>query len=339
VRFRGADAKTVPEYWLVFGQRGSLLTGAPRLAINPANALLNYLYALLEAETRNACLIAGLDPGLGIVHVDYRSRDSFALDLMEAVRPDVDTYVLELLQARTFQRKDFAETVRGVCRINPPLSHELGETSPHWGQRIGPVVEAVTAQLAAAPGSRVAALTTPLTGSNRSGSRNRKRPKPEARKAPRLPETCKACGDPVSVRQRLYCDDCLPARRQEHDTNLHKSALKAIKARRDVGDDPTHGGAAAQKRAAKNRDRKAAERAWESMNERPDPGVLSKRNPARDPGNPDSPAGASNWAVPPLPRHGSPRRTDAAPPPLASLYPGGRPLNSPFGQAEGGAGA
>ena len=274
VRFRDADAKTVPEYWLVFGQRGSLLTGAPRLAINPANALLNYLYALLEAETRNACLIAGLDPGLGIVHVDYRSRDSFALDLMEAVRPDVDSYVLELLQTRTFKRKDFAETVRGVCRINPPLSHELGETSPHWGQRIAPIVEAVAAQLAATPGSRVTALTTPLTGTNRSHSRSKKRPKPAARKTPRLPETCKSCGNPVPIRQRLYCDDCLPARRLEHDTTVHKSALAAMTARREAGQDPTHGGTAAKKRAAKNRDSIAAERAWESKNEKPDPAIF-----------------------------------------------------------------
>lgn len=274
VRFRGADARTVPEYWLVFGQRGSLLSGAPRLAINPANALLNYLYALLEAETRNACLIAGLDPGLGIVHVDYRSRDSFALDLMEAVRPDVDAYVLELLQARTFKRTDFAETVRGVCRINPPLSHELGETSPHWGQRIAPIVEGVAAQLAATPGSRVAALTTPLTGSNRSQTRNRKRPKQAPRRTPRLPEICRACGNPVPVRQRLYCDACLPARRREHDTNLHKSALAAMKARKEAGHDPTHGGTAAEKRAAKNRDRIAAERAWEAEHDKPDPAIF-----------------------------------------------------------------
>jgi hypothetical protein len=64
--------------------RGSLLTSSPRLAIKPANAILNYLYAILEAETRLACLTLGLDPGLGIVHADHRDRDSFALDLMEA---------------------------------------------------------------------------------------------------------------------------------------------------------------------------------------------------------------------------------------------------------------
>lgn len=129
----------VPEHWLRFGQRGSLLTSSPRLAINPANTILNYLYAILEAETRLACLTVGLDPGLGIVHVDHRSRDSFALDLMEAARPTVDAYLLELLQDRFFTRRDFAETARGVCRVNPPLSHELAETAQRWAEAIGPV--------------------------------------------------------------------------------------------------------------------------------------------------------------------------------------------------------
>jgi CRISPR/Cas system-associated endonuclease Cas1 len=74
VRFTATDARAVPEHWLSFGQRGSLLTGSPRLAINPAIAILNYLYAILEAETRLACVTVGLDPGLGSVHVGYRSR-------------------------------------------------------------------------------------------------------------------------------------------------------------------------------------------------------------------------------------------------------------------------
>src|SRR5262249_23091818 len=86
VRFRPAERARTPEHWLRFGQRGSPLTAAPRGAVNPANALLNYLYAILEAETRVALLTVGLDPGLGIVHADVRARDSLALDVMEAVR-------------------------------------------------------------------------------------------------------------------------------------------------------------------------------------------------------------------------------------------------------------
>jgi CRISPR-associated endonuclease Cas1 len=84
------------------------------MAANPANAILNYLYALLEAECRIACLAIGLDPGLGIVHADQRSRDSLALDIMEAVRPDVDAYVLDLLASRVFAARDFHETRQGA---------------------------------------------------------------------------------------------------------------------------------------------------------------------------------------------------------------------------------
>jgi hypothetical protein len=49
---------------------------------------------------------------------------------MEVARPAVDGYLLDLLQTRTFCRRDFAETPRGVCRVNPPPSHELAETLP-----------------------------------------------------------------------------------------------------------------------------------------------------------------------------------------------------------------
>jgi len=88
----------VPDHWLTFGQRHSLLSKpSPRRAINPANAMLNYLYAILEAEARIAALRMGLDPGLGLLHADQRSRDSLPCDLMEPVRPKVDAFVLELL--------------------------------------------------------------------------------------------------------------------------------------------------------------------------------------------------------------------------------------------------
>ena len=87
-QFRPSDRSRVPEQWLTFVQRGSPLTSSSRLAVNPVNAILNYLYALLEAETTIACHAVGLDPTLGIVHADNRGRDSLALDLMEAVRPE-----------------------------------------------------------------------------------------------------------------------------------------------------------------------------------------------------------------------------------------------------------
>ena len=83
----------------------------------PANAVLDYLYSLLEAETILASDAVALDPGLGIFHTDRGDRASLALDLMVAVRPAVDAYLLALLTQRTLSVRDFVETREGACRI------------------------------------------------------------------------------------------------------------------------------------------------------------------------------------------------------------------------------
>jgi hypothetical protein len=49
------------------------------MAVNPAGAILNYLYALLEVEAGLACLALGLDPALAFFHVDVRGRDSLQI--------------------------------------------------------------------------------------------------------------------------------------------------------------------------------------------------------------------------------------------------------------------
>src|SRR5258708_29021448 len=92
ITFPKNDLIRVPDHWRNFDTRKSPLSGSPRLAANPANAMLNYLYALLESEARLAASALGLDPGLGVLHVDTRARDSLACDLMEAIRPGVDAY-------------------------------------------------------------------------------------------------------------------------------------------------------------------------------------------------------------------------------------------------------
>ena len=217
VRFAARDAERNPEHWQRFGTRHSPLSNGPRVAVTPANAMLNYMYAILEAEARMACLTLGIDPSLGIWHVDYRARDSFALDLMEAARPAVDHHVLELIRDRTFTRADFGETSRGICRILPSLAEELAQTAERWRDAGGPHAERVARMLADAPGSRVdERLATPLTRHNRARAQDTKR-------RPRLESTrsaievrCRRCGGRVPHRDRTYCDACfaLPQRQR-----------------------------------------------------------------------------------------------------------------------------
>ena len=237
--------------------------------------MLNYLYALLEAETRFARLAWGLDPGLGIFHADQKARDSLALDLMEAVRPQVDAYLLDLLEARTFSVRDFAETRKGVCRVLAPLTHTLAETTAQWGRAIAPVVEGIARLLADDIRTRVD-LPTPLTQSHRSAGRDHLRRKPSrpASAQARLVATCEACGGPLPSPDRQFCEDCLPEERKRLNARFLAASAAGLAKMHAEGRNPMHSEEGRRKlgEASGRRCREAAE--WDRTHERPNPEVL-----------------------------------------------------------------
>jgi CRISPR-associated endonuclease Cas1 len=207
MRFARRDAERVPAHWRTVGPRTSALTGSPRLATNPAQALLNYLCALLEAESTLAARVVGLDPGLGVLHADQLNRDSLAADLMEPVRPLVDRFLLRLLTARAFAASDFYETRQGVCRVTPPLARELTATLPEWRRAVGRVAEDV-ARLLDAPGPSARAMPTPISGRNRSaGRRASARVAPADRPLP-VAAACTQCGRPTDAGRRTCSETC-----------------------------------------------------------------------------------------------------------------------------------
>ena len=186
ITFVQRDRTRVPEHWLEFGGRASLHTGNPRKATNAANAILNYLYAILESEARIASLSMGLDPGIGFMHADQKSRDSLACDLMEAVRPKIDSYLLDFLTSRAFKKSDFFETREGLCRLMPSVAKPLAMAGTICARELAPIVEHVALALFDANSrrsdserkSRRHTLPTILTQANRSlgrdAMRNRK---------------------------------------------------------------------------------------------------------------------------------------------------------------------
>jgi CRISPR-associated endonuclease Cas1 len=228
IRFVRKDEARVPGHWKTFGARRSPLSGSPRLAANPANATLNYLYRLLEAETRLACIAVGLDPGLGFFHKDKRGRDNLVMDLMEACRPQVDAFALKLFQSQTFRAADFHETRTGVCRILAPLTHQLAETSLTWARMAAPVAEHIARKLGKPRRIRVERPPTPLTGMNRSRRRDGLRQASEPAVLPSVPwrRTCRECGASIASRTRTYCDPCL-AQAGSGDTRLKRAAASA----------------------------------------------------------------------------------------------------------------
>jgi CRISPR-associated endonuclease Cas1 len=163
IGFPEKDLLRVPEHWRNFSSRVSPLSGSPRLAANPVNAILNYLYALLEAECRLAIAALGLDPGMGVLHMDTINRDSLACDLMEAIRSDVDSYVLNRILSQPLKRNWFFEERNGNCRLMAEITSNLAETSSTWASLVAPLAEWVVKEIASTTKTRRHGPPTRLT--------------------------------------------------------------------------------------------------------------------------------------------------------------------------------
>jgi CRISPR-associated endonuclease Cas1 len=208
INFPKNDLHRVPDHWRIFGTRVSPLTGSPRLATNPPNAILNYLYALLESEARLAAAALGLDPGLGVLHADVQARDSLACDLMEPVRPQVDAYLLEWITRQPLKREWFFEQSDGNCRLMASLSAGLSETAPTWGRTVAPIAEWVAQALwnsTRRSGRSERILATSLTQRRRSEGRGNNFHLSSS-PVPRQMKICEVCGA-EGIKDR-YCRSC-----------------------------------------------------------------------------------------------------------------------------------
>jgi CRISPR-associated endonuclease Cas1 len=239
----------VPDHWRVLGARISPLGHAsPNRAITPGHALLNYLYAALETEAVIACHALGLDPGVGILHVDVRHRDGLALDLMEAVRPAVDTYVLDLMAGRALDPREFGEQRDGGCRLAVGMTRALAPLTHRWRLLVGAVAEEAAQRLLDQGGAGWGRVPTRLTH-----ARNRRLPMrlPEP---PMLPAACRECGTPLTKADRVLCDACAT-----------RSWERAVEASRKVGRRASIGGKAGLKRARAASNRYRLNREWERV--------------------------------------------------------------------------
>ena len=198
VTFPKRDLARVPRHWQSFGARVSPLTGSPRLAVNPPNAALNYLYAILESEARLAAAAMGLDPGIGLMHVDTQARDSLACDLMEPVRPLVDAYVLDWMAKAPLSREWFFEQRDGNCRLMGPFAVRLSETACAWGRAVAPIAESVVGTLCSTI-SKPGRLRLPATRLTQGHRREAKGASPNLpiQAPPKPPRVCRACGVPI----------------------------------------------------------------------------------------------------------------------------------------------
>jgi len=257
VQFPRIDMARIPDHWKRFGARRSPLTNSPRLAINPPNGMLNLLYGVLENEATRAANKLGLDCGLGILHVDTDARDSFALDLLEPVRPDIDFYVLSWLQREPLHRSWFIELGNGNCRLAAPFAAKLVATAPTWARAVAPVAEWVAAALRSStmPRSREVAVQPTLLTQRRRREAKGKTVTIEVTPPP-PPRLCRGCGALRGSKRGDYCTRCGCGKSRE--------AFLDIAAR---GRLTTNSPAANEKRAEALQRNAAAERAWNDSKE------------------------------------------------------------------------
>jgi CRISPR-associated protein Cas1 len=209
VNFSKSDSAKIPEHWKRFGSRMSPLTNSSRLAVNPANAILNYLYAVLESESRLALAALGLDPGIGVLHNDLRSRDSLASDLMEPVRPKVDTLLLNLLTSEQLQREWFFEQRDGNCRLIATFAVNLSETAIMWRMAVASFAEWIAKSFwdSRIRPMRSEAPATRLTQRRKSEARAVLSGLPEQTQILR-PTICRGCGQ-IATSVGAYCRNCI----------------------------------------------------------------------------------------------------------------------------------
>jgi CRISPR/Cas system-associated endonuclease Cas1 len=252
INFPRNDLRRVPNHWRCFGTRKSPLTGSPRLAVNPPNAILNYLYAVLESEARLAASALGLDPGIGVLHVDTDARDSLACDLMEPIRPQVDAYVLNWIMRGPLRREWFFEQRDGNCRLMGSFAVRLSETAPTWGSAAGPIAEWASRTLWAKRSRpyRQSVPATRLTENHRRQARGEP-VSPSVKHAPKPPNVCGICGASVKPSDN-YCALCAV-------TVSRESLIKAAVYGRIV----SHGPEAESQRSETQRRHHAAKRAWQ----------------------------------------------------------------------------
>jgi CRISPR-associated endonuclease Cas1 len=253
VNFPRIDLPRVPDHWQKFGTRISPLTGSPRLAVTPPGAMLNYLYAVLESESRLALAALGLDPGIGVLHNDLRSRDSLACDLMEPIRPQCDAYLLDWLARAPLKREWFFEQRDGNCRLMASLAAKLSESVSTWRRAIAPFAEGIARALWSSTPKRrrLESLSTPLTQTRKREARNiAATEKPEL--VLNVPNICGICGTCIAIACK-YCRACATTVRREN-------VIKASK----LGRLETHKPQAQARRSETQRRQQAARKIWKS---------------------------------------------------------------------------
>ena len=125
-QLRGIEGELASRYFSVFdelilNQKDDFIfqTRNRRPPMDRVNALLSFVYAVVERECANALRSVGLDPFVGFMHTDRPGRESMALDIMEEFRSILcDRFVLTLINTKTVRKDSFMKGDDGAVLLN-----------------------------------------------------------------------------------------------------------------------------------------------------------------------------------------------------------------------------
>ncbi|MEK6909339.1 MAG: CRISPR-associated endonuclease Cas1 [Nanoarchaeota archaeon] len=121
--------KTIPESY-EFDRRE--YAKKPYGASDKINCMLNYGYAILEAECLRAINMVGLDAHVGFLHEMKMGSNSLAYDLQEPFRFLIDLAVISAIEKKKMQDKDFIRTENYNLRLRPSGAKKLMEEIQIW---------------------------------------------------------------------------------------------------------------------------------------------------------------------------------------------------------------
>lgn len=84
---------------------------------NPAkdyfNCMLNYAYGILYSNVEKCCIIAGLDPYIGVMHTDNYNKKALVFDLVELYRGYMNEVVFKLFSTKQVKQDMFNQVPNG----------------------------------------------------------------------------------------------------------------------------------------------------------------------------------------------------------------------------------
>ncbi len=107
-----------------------------RPARDEFNCLLNYGYGVLYSRIEKACIIAGLDPYVGILHTDGYNKKSFVFDIIEPFRVYIDRLVMRLFAAKTVNKNYFDAIRNGVTLNEEGKKYFIQNLNEYFAQRV-----------------------------------------------------------------------------------------------------------------------------------------------------------------------------------------------------------